>query len=46
MIKQISKGAFLLNKLFGKINLKLLNRLWIYCLNGDDMSKERELFIK
>ena len=40
------KGAFLLNKLFGKINLKLLNRLWIYCLNGDDMSKRKRIIHK
>ena len=39
-------GAFLLNKLFGKINLKLLNRLWIYCLNGDDMSKRKRIIHK
>ena len=40
------KGAFLLNKLFGKINLKLLNRLWIYFLNGDDMSKRKRIIHK
>jgi len=40
------KGAFLLNKLFGKMNFKLLNRLWIYCLNGDDMSKRKRIIHK
>ena len=40
------KGAFLLNKIFGKVNLKLLNRLWIYCLNGDDLSKRKRIIHK
>ena len=39
-------GAFLLNKLFGKVNFKLLNRLWIYCLNGDDLSKRKKIIHK
>ena len=39
-------GAFLLNKLLGKINLKVLNKFVIYCLRGNDTSKRKKIIHK
>ena len=39
-------GAFLLNKLLGKVNLKVLNKFVIYCLRGNDTSKRKKIIHK
>ena len=39
-------GAFLLNKLLGKINFKLLNKFVIYCIRGNDTSKRKKIIHK
>ena len=39
-------GAFLLNKLLGKVNLKVLNKFVIYCMRGNDTSKRKRIIHK
>ena len=36
-------GSFLVNRLLGKVNVKLLNRLWVNILCADDSTKRKKL---
>ena len=36
-------GSFIVNRLLGKVNVKLLNRLWVYILCADDSTKRKKL---
>ena len=35
-------GSFLVNRLLGKVNVKLLNRLWVNILCADDSTKRKK----
>ena len=36
-------GSFLVNRLLGKVNVKLLNRLWVNILCAEDSTKRKKL---
>ena len=36
-------GSFLVNRLLGKVNVRLLNRLWVHIFCADDSSKRKKL---
>ena len=36
-------GAFLLNKLVGKVNIKLLNKIGVYVLCSDESSRRKKI---
>ena len=40
---ELLHGSFLVNRLLGKVNVKLLNRLWIYMLCADDSTTRKKL---
>ena len=35
-------GSFLINRLLGKVNVKLLNRLWVNMLCAEDSTKRKK----
>ena len=41
--KDLLYGSFLVNRLLGKVNVKLLNRLWVYMLCADDSTNRKKL---
>ena len=41
--KDLIYGAFLFNRLFGRINIKLLNRLCVNILSADDTTKRKKV---
>ena len=41
--REILYGSFLINRLLGRFNVKLLNRLWLYMLCADDSTKRKKL---
>ena len=36
-------GSFLVNRLLGKVNVKLLNRLWVNILCSEDSTKRKKV---
>ena len=36
-------GAFLVNKLLGKVNIKLLNKIGVYVLCSDESSRRKKI---